>query len=153
MNIIHEVESDAYGRYRMLCAGIVDYTMIAQKLGADGLEQWYWKYNHTKFFNGFMFYKLHNHILDNGKVSGGSRIALFVATKSINVDWDYKVIGKRKSHLPIAHDDQKVVKWRNSLPDGILTPAWLNNCHSLDDIKAADKIANPDPCPYCRTPK
>ena len=153
MNIIHEVQSDTYGRYSMVCAGVVDYTMLAQTLGADGLEKWYSKYNHTNLFRAFMLYSLHDHVLDNGEKSRGSRIALFVATKSVNADWDYTIMGKRKRQLPIAYNDEQVNKWRNSLPNGILTPAWLNDCHSLEDIKAADKIANPDPCPYCGTPK
>lgn len=154
--IIIDVKSDNYGTYWMECIGIVDYPAIICSRSLDQLELWFEKFHPHRYFHSVLQKTLHEHHDSQGVLRPGLRIALFVPTHRVNEAWDFNAspygqrMGGKKRKLPVGHTDKEVIKWQQSLPEGMLTPQWLAGCLTMEDLLAADRVNHPEPCPHCR---
>jgi hypothetical protein len=156
--IIHTEHNDStYGTFWMECVGIVDYPHLMKSLEKDDFKNWYERYHPVKYFrnSGMLSLTLHDHVNKDGKSLYASREAIFVPTVRINKNWDFhgcqygKAVGGHKRPMPLVIPVKTIKKWQDSLPNRVLTPLWMEQCSTIDQLQIIDEQAN-QPCAHCK---
>lgn len=147
-------ESDYYGTYWLECVGVIDYLALIKSMPADDYLRWNERFHPTRYFLGFSSHTLHQHTDRQGKDLHASREVLFVPTARANEAWDFsasaysKAVSGRKRSFPAAESEKRIQKWQSSIAGNVLTPSWLAQCVSIEDVMAMDAEQS-RACPHC----
>lgn len=129
--IIKQFESECYGKYNYECVGMIRFSLIIDKIGIDEYMRWAEKYHPKNFFRSFSWLSIN----EQDKYSD---VFVFVPTERANLNWfeENKDLAKSKKmkKLPIIQKENKVKKWLDSLPDGMLTPDIFKNAKTYEDL-------------------
>lgn len=156
--IVYTCHNDGtYGTFWMECVGIVDYLHLIKGLEKDDWQKWHERYHPLKYFrnSGILSLTLHDHVNKDGQDLLAGREAIFVPTAKVNKDWDFhgcqygKAVGGRKRPMPLIASEKMIQKWQDSLPNRILTPPWMEQCSTIDELQTIDKQVN-QPCAHCQ---
>jgi hypothetical protein len=152
--IVVSMNSDYYGTYWMECIGIIDYLALIKSMSAGDFIRWSERYHPAMYFSGFMQETLHEHKDSCGKSLHAGRELLFVPSASANEQWDFnasaysRAVGGRKRVFPAAESRARILKWQSSISGNALTPQWLVQCQSVDELRAIDKERSGQ-CEHC----